>query len=59
MKRLWQTLRLRHQLRHRRDRESGVALLITISVLALLIALVSEFTYQTTIYSAQAANARD
>jgi general secretion pathway protein K len=36
-----------------------VALLVTISVLALLIALVSEFTYQTTVYSAQAANARD
>ena len=42
-----------------RDRQSGVALLVCISVLSLLIALVSEFTYQTTIYSAQAANARD
>jgi general secretion pathway protein K len=59
LKRLWQTLRQRHRLRHQRDGQSGVALLITISVLALLIALVSEFTYQTTIYSAQAANARD
>lgn len=59
MKRVWQVLRRRHQLRHRRDRESGVALLITISVLSLLIAMVSEFTYQTTIYAAQAANARD
>jgi general secretion pathway protein K len=59
MKRLWQILRARHQRRHQRDGQSGVALLITISVLALLIALVSEFTYQTTIYSAQAANARD
>ena len=59
MKRLWNILRERHRQRHRRDRESGVALLVTISVLALLIALVSEFTYQTTIYSAQAANARD
>jgi general secretion pathway protein K len=49
----------RHRRRHRRDRQSGVALLITISTLALLIALVSEFTYQTSIYSAQAANARD
>jgi general secretion pathway protein K len=49
----------RHRGRHRRDRQSGVALLITISTLALLIALVSEFTYQTSIYSAQAANARD
>ena len=36
-----------------------MALLLIISILALLIALVSEFTYQTTIYSAQAANARD
>jgi general secretion pathway protein K len=59
MKRIWQSLQERHRLRHQRDRQSGVALLITISVLALLIALVSEFTYQTTIYSAQAANARD
>jgi general secretion pathway protein K len=59
LKRLWQTLRQRHRLRHQRDGQSGVALLITISVLALLIALVSEFTYQTTVYSAQAANARD
>lgn len=49
----------RHRARRSRDRESGVALLITISVLALLIALVSEFTYGTSIYSAQAANARD
>ena len=59
MKRLWLTLRERHRRRHQRDRESGVALLITISVLALLIALVSEFTYTTEVYSAQAANARD
>jgi hypothetical protein len=59
MKRIWQILRQRHRLRHRRDGQSGVALLVTISVLSLLIALVSEFTYQTTIYSAQAANARD
>jgi general secretion pathway protein K len=57
--RIWHILRQRHRQRHQRDRQSGVALLITISVLALLIALVSEFTYQTTIYSAQAANARD
>jgi general secretion pathway protein K len=59
LKRLWHTLRQRHQRRHLRDRQSGVALLVTISVLSLLIALVSEFTYQTSIYSAQAANARD
>lgn len=49
----------RHRARHRRDRQSGVALLITISSLALLIALVSEFTYNTTVQSAQAANLRD
>jgi hypothetical protein len=59
MKRIWQILKERHRLRGERDRQSGVALLITISSLALLIALVSEFTYQTSIYSAQAANARD
>jgi general secretion pathway protein K len=59
MKRIWLTLRLRHRRRHRRDRQSGVALLVTISVLSMLIALVSEFTYSTSVYSAQAANARD
>src|SRR4029453_17975693 len=59
MKRLWHTLRLRHQRRHLRDGESGVALLVSNSVLSLLIALVWEFTYTTSIYSAQAANARD
>jgi general secretion pathway protein K len=53
------TLLNRHRRRHRRDGQSGVALLITISTLSLLIALVSEFTYQTSIYSAQSANARD
>jgi general secretion pathway protein K len=53
------TLRQRHRQRRQRDRESGVALLITISTLAMLIALVSDFTYQTSIYGAQAANARD
>ncbi|MCG5054809.1 MAG: general secretion pathway protein GspK [Myxococcales bacterium] len=49
----------RHRARHRRDRESGVALLMTIASLTLLIALVTEFTYDTTIQLAQAANARD
>lgn len=48
----------RHRVR-RRDPESGVALLVTISILTLLIALVSEFSYDTTVHSAQAANARD
>ena len=56
---VWSVLRERHRRRHQRDRQSGVALLVTISMLALFIALVSEFTYETTIYSAQAANARD
>jgi type II secretory pathway component PulK len=59
MKRLVLLLAERHRRRHLRDRQSGVALLISISTLALLIALVSDFTYQTSIYSAQAANARD
>jgi hypothetical protein len=45
--------------RRRRDRQSGVALLITISALSLLIALVSQFSYGTTVDAAQAANARD
>src|SRR5687767_11664174 len=60
LRRAGQTLAARHGRRHAvRDRESGVALLITISTLALLTALVSEFTYDTTIHAAQAANARD
>src|SRR5689334_3621161 len=59
MKRLFDILRQRHRQRHQRDRQSGVALLITISTLAMLIALVSDFTYETSIYAAQAANARD
>ncbi len=56
---MWRKIVARHRARHLRDGQSGVALLITISVLALLIALTSEFTYDTTIYSAQAGNARD
>lgn len=59
MSKLLHVLRTRHRARHSRDRQSGVALLITISSLALLIALVSEFTYGTTVDGAQAANARD
>ena len=53
------TLRARFRARHERDRQSGVAFLITIASLSLLIALVSQFTYGTTVDSAQAANARD
>ena len=49
----------RFRARKQRDGESGVALLLSISILALLIALCSEFTYNTSIHSMQAANARD
>ena len=40
-------------------REKGVAMLIVLTWLALMISLVSEFTYGTTVDAAQAANARD
>jgi general secretion pathway protein K len=53
------TLVARFHARRERDRQSGVAFLITISSLSLLIALVSQFTYGTTVDAAQAANARD
>ncbi|MDX2021515.1 MAG: type II secretion system protein GspK [Deltaproteobacteria bacterium] len=56
---LWQTLRERHRNRHKRDRQSGVALLMTITSLTLLIAIISQFTYDSTISLAQAANGRD
>ncbi len=49
----------RFRARKQRDGESGVALLMSISMLALLIALTSEFTYSTSIHAMQAANARD
>jgi general secretion pathway protein K len=42
-----------------RNRQRGVALLITLTWIALMVALVSEFTYGTSVDSAQAANARD
>lgn len=42
-----------------RRRDRGVALLVVITWLALMIALVGEFTYGTTVEAAQAANARD
>jgi general secretion pathway protein K len=45
--------------RRRRNRQRGVALLITLTWIALMVALVSEFTYGTSVDSAQAANARD
>ena len=43
----------------RRNRQRGVALLITLTWIALMIALVGEFTYGTSVDTAQAANARD
>jgi general secretion pathway protein K len=49
----------RFRARRGRDRQSGVAMLVTISALSLLIALVSQFSYGTTVDGAQAANARD
>jgi len=42
-----------------RNRERGVALLVVITWIALMVALVGEFTYGTTVDAAQAANARD
>jgi len=42
-----------------RRRDRGVALLVVITWLALMIALVGEFTFGTTVDSAEAANARD
>ena len=42
-----------------RHRQRGVALLIVLTWIALMVALVSEFTYGTTVDAAQAANARD
>lgn len=45
--------------RDRSRRERGVALLVVITWLALMIALVGEFTFGTSVDAAQAANARD
>jgi general secretion pathway protein K len=55
----FRTLVARFRARRERDRQSGVAFLITISSLSLLIALVAQFTYGTTVDAAQAVNARD
>jgi general secretion pathway protein K len=55
----FRTLAARFRARRARDRQSGVAFLITISSLSLLIALVAQFTYGTTVDAAQAVNARD
>jgi general secretion pathway protein K len=51
------TLFRRREPLNRRDR--GVAMLVVLTWLALMISLVSEFTYGTTVDAAQAANARD
>jgi general secretion pathway protein K len=48
-----------HDARRKRNRQRGVALLITLTWIAMMVALVSEFTYGTHVDSAQAANARD
>ena len=53
------TLVRRFRARRGRDGQSGVAMLVTISALSLLIALVSQFSYGTTVDGAQAATARD
>ena len=53
------TLVARFRARRSRDGQSGVAFLITIAALSLLMALVAQFTYGTTVDAAQAANARD
>jgi general secretion pathway protein K len=59
LRRAGATLVGRYRNRRRRDRQSGVALLVTISALSLLIALVAQFSYGTTVDAAQAANTRD
>lgn len=51
-------MKLRDRLRPR-NRQRGVAMLIVITWLALMISLVGEFTYGTSVDAAQAANARD
>ncbi|HMF44610.1 MAG TPA: hypothetical protein VKQ32_28240 [Polyangia bacterium] len=51
--------RLRGKYRPMDRRERGVAMLVVLTWLALMISLVSEFTYGTTVDAAQAANARD
>jgi general secretion pathway protein K len=52
-------MRRRFRRRPARNRQRGVALLIVLTWIALMVALVSEFTYGTSVDSAQAANARD
>jgi general secretion pathway protein K len=43
----------------KRNRQRGVALLVVLTWIALMVALVGQFTYGTTVDTAQSANARD
>jgi general secretion pathway protein K len=45
--------------RRPRDKQRGVALLLVLTWIALMVALVGQFTYGTNVDAAQAANARD
>jgi len=55
----WLRRRLGGKYRPMDRRERGVAMLVVLTWLALMISIVSEFTYGTTVDAAQAANARD
>ena len=57
MRALLRKIRARYRPLERRER--GVAMLVVLTWLALMISLVGEFTYGTTVDAAQAANARD
>ena len=57
MRALFRRIRARYRPMRRRDR--GVAMLVVLTWLALMISLVGQFTYGTTVDAAQAANARD
>ena len=58
-RRVWRRLRAPVTSRPTRRRDRGVALLIVITWVALMTAVIGEFTYGTTVDAAQAANARD
>jgi general secretion pathway protein K len=45
--------------RNKRNKQRGVALLLVLTWIALMVALVGQFTYGTNVDAAQAANARD
>jgi len=57
--RRWRALRWLMRWRQRPSRDRGVALLVVITWLAMMIALVSQFTFGTSVEASQAANARD